>query len=93
MCLYMYPTIVTRHRIGKVYPFFVARQRFGKHDPAATNTRNSRIIAGRVCPRVYLCIPLFPISLLGNNSVKMFRVNKNCWSHRIICGPCRIKGN
>jgi hypothetical protein len=31
-----------------VYPFIVARQRPGKNVTAATNTRNKRIIVGRV---------------------------------------------
>jgi hypothetical protein len=43
----------------------VARRWLGKHVPAATNTRNSMRIVGRLC----LCILL---SLLGINSVKTF---------------------
>jgi hypothetical protein len=53
----------------KCFSPVIARQRPGKHVPAATNTRNNKRIAGRVCLWVCLCIPL---SLLGNNSVKMF---------------------
>jgi hypothetical protein len=53
----------------KCNPPFIARQRLGKSVPAATITSNDRIIFGRVCLWVCLCIPL---SLLGSNSVKMF---------------------
>jgi hypothetical protein len=53
----------------KCIPLFIARQRLGKHITAATNTRNIRRIVGRVCLWVSLCISL---SLLGNNSIKMF---------------------
>jgi hypothetical protein len=60
-----------------VYPLIVARQVLGKHVPAARNTRNSRIIVGRVVVYavrvvskknlwVWACIPL---SLLGNGLV------------------------
>jgi hypothetical protein len=40
------------------------------------------------------------LSLLGNGSVKMLpqqRIHtqrqKNCWTRRFLCGPCRIKGS
>jgi hypothetical protein len=52
---------------------FTARQRLGKHVPAATNIRNNRRTVGRVCPWVYLCIPL---SLQGSNSLKTFPWNE-----------------
>jgi hypothetical protein len=50
----------------KCIPPFIARQRLGKYDPAERNTANTKRIVGRLC----LCIPL---SLLGNNSVKIFQ--------------------
>jgi hypothetical protein len=57
-------------------PLLFARQQLGKHVPAARNTRNNRIIVGRVSLWVCLCIPL---SLLGNNQVKTFP-----WQRRIV---------
>jgi hypothetical protein len=57
----------------KCIPPFIARQRLSKHVPTATNMRNNRRIVGRVCLWVCLCIPL---SLLGNNSVKAFPLQR-----------------
>jgi hypothetical protein len=44
---------------------------------------------------IYMCIPL---SLLGNGSVKTLPLQrihkqqyKTFWTHRFLCGPCRIK--
>jgi hypothetical protein len=39
-----------------------------------------------------------PVSLLDNGSVYTFprqRIyeTKNCWTRRLLCGPCRIKGD
>jgi hypothetical protein len=48
---------------------FIARQRLGKQVPEAMNTRNMRRIVGRAY--VWVCLYI-PLSLLGNNSVKMF---------------------
>jgi hypothetical protein len=56
-------------------PPFTARQQLGKHVTTATGTHNNRIV-GRVCLWACLCIPL---SLLGNNSVKVFM-----WQQRIV---------
>jgi hypothetical protein len=64
----------------KFIPPFGARQRLCWHVPAATNIRNKGRIVGHFifyavrvlakdCLCAFLCIP---ISLLGNNSVKMF---------------------
>jgi hypothetical protein len=64
----------------KCIPPLGARQRLIKHIPMAMNTRNSRriVVCAIFCSVcvlskeslwIYLCIPL---SLLGNNSVKMF---------------------
>jgi hypothetical protein len=53
----------------KCIPPFIARQRLTKHVPMATNTCNNRSIVGCVSLWVCLCIPL---SLLCNNSEKMF---------------------
>jgi hypothetical protein len=64
VCLYVYPTIV-------------ARQRLGKHIPAATNTRNIKKLVGRIVfcavrvlskETVCLCV----LSLPGNDSVNTF---------------------
>jgi hypothetical protein len=51
------------HQAGYLYVYpslrpFVTRQRLIKHVPAATNKRNNRRIAGRVCLWVYV-FPLF----------------------------------
>jgi hypothetical protein len=61
-------------------PPFIVRQRLGKHVPASTNTGNNRrivrhVIIYAVCflPKECLCVCLcIPLSLLGNNTVKMF---------------------
>jgi hypothetical protein len=46
-----------------------------------------------------VCLYVYPpIQLLDNSSVYMFQcqrtheINKNHWTHRFPCGPCRIKG-
>jgi hypothetical protein len=78
-CLYVYPFYRCNGSV-KCIPAIVARQWIGKHVPAATNKRNNWIIVGPViffAARVlskgsmwfWLC---FPLSLLGNNSVKTF---------------------
>jgi hypothetical protein len=63
----------------KCLPPFGARQRLGKHVPAATNTRYSRSIVGRVMfctvhvvskESLWVCGLCIPLSLVGNNSVK-----------------------
>jgi hypothetical protein len=51
-------------------PHFIARQLLDIHVPSATNTHNKRIIVGRVCLLVCLCITL---SLLDKDSVKTFQ--------------------
>jgi hypothetical protein len=62
----------------KCAPHLIARQRLGKHIPAAMNTRNKRRIVGRVC----LCISL---SLLGNNSVKIFPRQQIIFGGVVFC--------
>jgi hypothetical protein len=61
-------------------PSIVARQRFGKHVHAATNTSNNRRTVGRFVfyavrvvsnESLWVCLCI-PLSLVGNNSVKMF---------------------
>jgi hypothetical protein len=52
-------------------PSIIARQRLRKQVPAATNTRNGRRIAGRMC--VWMRITLW---LLGNKSVRRSRSNE-----------------
>jgi hypothetical protein len=56
----------------------ITRQRLRKHIPAAANTRNNRIV-GRVVfcafldlSKESLWVSMYPLSLLGNNSVKTF---------------------
>jgi hypothetical protein len=70
VCLHMYPYYCWQSygSVKCILPF-IARQRLGKHVPSSTNTRNNRIIVGRVWLWVCLCTPL---SLLCNNWVKTF---------------------
>jgi hypothetical protein len=68
----------------KCIPRFVARQWLSKQVPVTTNACKNRIV-GHVC----LCIPL---SLPGNNSVKMFPQQWIIVGGTVFCSPCYIKG-
>jgi hypothetical protein len=74
------PPIVTSQRSIKCIPPFDARHWLGRHVPAATNTRNTRRIVGRVIfsavgvlskERMWVCLCI-PLSFPGNSTVKTF---------------------
>jgi hypothetical protein len=68
-------------------------------------TRNNRIIVGHVfyAARVvskgsllvcYVYLPTVAGQLLGKHvpAATNTQQQKNCWTRRFLCGPCRIKG-
>jgi hypothetical protein len=67
VCLYVCLLSLLGKGSVKYISSFIARQLLGKHVPAATNTRNNRIIVGRVSLCIYVSL-----SLLLNNLVKAF---------------------
>jgi hypothetical protein len=81
VCVSVCVSLLSLLREGSVkyIPLFIATQLLDKHDSAATNTRNRRIVgrvifcAVRALSKEDLCVRLCTtLSLLGKNSVKTF---------------------